>query len=76
MGGGAYNRSVRNNTTMLELLLNSMLVAAAPKVYVEGYGLVTARSVGACLLYVGEHNVDALTDGKWEEFTDCLTDEN
>jgi hypothetical protein len=60
---------------MLDLITAVLLAAAKPKVYVDGYGWVTSRSVGACLHYVGEPNVDALTDGKWEQFTDCLNDE-
>jgi hypothetical protein len=61
---------------MVELVTAAVIIAATPKTYVDGYGWATSRSVGACLSYVGEHNVNVLTDGKWEQFTDCLADEN
>ena len=58
---------------MIEFVLAGTLIAATPKVYVEGYGWVPAKAVGHCLLQVGGHHVDALYDGQWEEFGDCLS---
>jgi len=40
--------------------------------HVEGLGWVPATVVTTCLQAVGEEEVDALTDGKWDDFVACV----
>lgn len=40
--------------------------------YVEGYGWANSRKVAVCLQAVGEEDVDALTDWKWDDWLGCM----
>jgi len=50
------------------------LIVANSNVYVNGWGWANARDVGYCLQVVGANHEDELSDGRWEEFTDCLNE--
>ena len=51
----------------------AVLLAFGGAIYIDGYGYTDSAAVAVCLEDVGANHEDELHDGKWEEFTDCLT---
>jgi hypothetical protein len=59
---------------MIAMGLIAGLIVASSNVYVNGWGWANARDVGYCLGVVGANHEDELSDGRWEDFTDCLSE--
>ena len=53
-------------------VLSGLLASTVHFEYVDGIGRVPSTVVAHCLVRVGVPEVDALYDGKWEEFSDCV----